>query len=57
MPEMLTRLGTAFAPLANRMMKTKLVRIPLEVITGIDKRTNLPTFHFQTFRKWFKKNA
>jgi len=57
MPEMLAKLGTAFAPLANRMMKTKLVRIPLEIITGIDRRTNLPTFHFRTFRKWFKNNA
>jgi hypothetical protein len=54
---MLARLGTAFAPLANRMMKTKLVRIPMEIIAGIDRRTNLPTFHFWTFRKWFKKNA
>jgi len=57
MPEILAKLGTAFAPIANLMMRTKLVRIPMEFIAGIDRRTNLPTFHFQTFRKWFKKNA
>jgi L-lactate utilization protein LutB len=57
MPEILAKLGTAFAPLANLMMRSKLVRIPMEFIAGIDRRTNLPTFHFQTFRKWFKKNA
>ena len=57
MPEILAKLGTAFAPLANWMMRSKLVRIPMEFIAGIDRRTNLPTFHFQTFRKWFKKNA
>jgi len=56
-PEMLAKLGTALAPLGNWMMRTKLVRIPMELVTGIDRRTNLPRFHSQTFRKWFKKNA
>jgi len=57
MPEMLAKLGSAFAILANWMTRLKLARIPMEIIIGIDRRTNLPTFHFQTFRKWFKKNA
>lgn len=57
MPEMLAKLGSAFAILANWMTRLKLARIPMEIITGIDRRTKLPTFHFQTFRKWFKKNA
>ena len=57
MAEMLAKLGTAFAPLGNWTMRIKLARIPMEIITGIDRRTNLPIFHFQTFRKWFKKNA
>ena len=56
-PEMLAKLGTAFALLANWMMRLKLARIPMEIITGIDRRTDLPTFHFKTFRKWFEKNA
>jgi hypothetical protein len=57
MPEMLAKLGTTFAFISNWMMKTKLVRIPMELVIGIDRRTNLPRFYFQTFRKWFKKNA
>jgi L-lactate utilization protein LutB len=57
MPEILAKLGTAFAPLSNWMMGLKLVRIPMEIITGIDRRTNLPTFHLKTFRKWFNKHG
>jgi len=55
MPEVLAKLGTAFAPVSNWMMGTKPVRIPMEIMTGIDRKTNLPTFHSQTFRKWLKK--
>jgi len=57
MPEVLAKLGTAFAPLANWMMGIKLVRILVEIVTGIDRKTNLPVFHFRTFRNWFKKNG
>jgi len=56
-PELLAKLGTAFAPLANRLMGIRLVRIPMEIMTGIDRKTTLPVFHFQTFRKWFNKSA
>jgi hypothetical protein len=56
-PELLAKAGTTFAPLANPMMKTKLIRTPMEVITGIDRKTILPVFHFETFRKWMKKNV
>ena len=55
MPEVLARLGTAFAPVANWMMGLKPVRILLEIMTGIDRRANLPRFHSQTFQKWFEK--
>jgi len=57
MPETLAKLGTVFAPLANWMMGIKLVRILMEIITGIDRKTTLPTFHFQTFRRWFDKGG
>ncbi len=57
MPEMLAKVGTIFAPLGNWMMGLKPVRIPMEIITGIDRRTKLPTFHSQTFRKWFKRHG
>lgn len=56
-PELLAQLGTAFAPVANRLMAIKLVRVLVEIITGIDRKTILPRFHFRTFRKWFRENA
>jgi len=56
-PEILAKLGTITAPIANWMMGLKLVRILIEVIIGVDRRTNLPTFHSQTFRRWFKKHG
>ena len=54
-PEILAKLGTVAAPLSNWAMHQKLVRVPMEKITGIDKRTGLPTFHRRTFRKRIKK--
>ncbi len=56
-PEILAKFGTCFAFLSNWLMRIKLVRIPMEIITGIDRRAKLPEFHFTTFRKWFKENA
>jgi L-lactate utilization protein LutB len=56
-PERLARLATPFAPLANLMMKTGLVRVPMEAITGIDRKTVLPVFHTATFKKRFGKNG
>ena len=47
----------AIAPLANQMMALKLVRVPMEFIAGIDRKTVLPRFHFRTFRRWFKKHG
>ncbi len=57
MPELLAKLGTVFAPVSNWILGTRLVRIPMEIVTGIDRKTNLPKFHSQTFRKWLKKNG
>jgi L-lactate utilization protein LutB len=54
-PEILAKLGTAAAPLSNWAMHRRLVRVPMEKITGIDKRTGLPTFHRRTFRKRIKQ--
>jgi L-lactate utilization protein LutB len=56
-PELLAKAGTSFASLANPMMRTRLVRTPMEAITGIDRKTTLPVFHSETFRKWIKKNV
>jgi glycerol-3-phosphate dehydrogenase subunit C len=54
-PELLAKLGTSVAPIANWMMDRKLIRIPMEFVTGIDRKTNLPKFHSRTLRRWFKK--
>jgi len=56
MPEVLAKLGTALAPVSNWMMGLKLARIPMEIISGIDRRAKLPRFHSQTFQGWFKKH-
>lgn len=53
-PELLAKLGTTFAPIANWAMGLKMIRTPMELITGIDRKTKLPTFH-HPFRKRFKK--
>ncbi len=54
-PEVLARLGTTAAPLSNWAMSLGLVRGPMERVTGIDRRTKLPTFHRKTFRKAAKR--
>jgi glycerol-3-phosphate dehydrogenase subunit C len=56
-PELLAKFGTTFAPLSNFLMKIKPIRIVMELLTGIDRNTVLPTFHSNTFRKWYKRNA
>ncbi|HEY31842.1 MAG TPA: lactate utilization protein [Dehalococcoidia bacterium] len=56
-PELLARLGTPLAPLANLLMNNGLIRSPMEIITGIDRKATLPKFHSRTFKKWFRKNA
>ncbi|MFC1945728.1 4Fe-4S dicluster domain-containing protein [Chloroflexota bacterium] len=56
-PELLAKIASPLAPLANFMMRIGLVRIIMEFITGIDRKTKLPTFHTRTFRKWYGKNG
>ncbi len=56
-PELLAKLGSAAGPVANRLVRSKIIRIPMEKITGIDRRANLPKFHARTFRKWVKDNG
>jgi L-lactate utilization protein LutB len=56
-PEVLAKTGTAFGPVANWAVNQKIVRAPMESITGIDRKTKLPTFHHQTFRKRLRRNG
>lgn len=55
-PELLAKMGAFFAPIANACVRMKILRIPMEFITGIDRKTILPEFHFNTFIKWFKQH-
>lgn len=55
-PEVLAKLGTSIAPVSNWAMSLPLMRIPMEQITGIDRRTRLPSFHYRTFKKRIKNS-
>ena len=54
-PELLAKLGTSVAPLSNWAMGMALVRVPMESVSGIDRRTKLPRFHRKTFKKSVKR--
>ena len=56
-PELLARIGTFSAPLANRIKNIGPARVLMEYMVGIERSANLPDFHFQTFRKWFARNG
>jgi ferredoxin len=56
-PELLARIGTLTAPLANRIKNIGPARVLMEYMVGIDRSANLPDFNFQTFRKWFARNG
>ena len=49
----LSKMGVMFAPISNWMMRTKISKLLLEKVIGIDKRRSLPEFKSQTFVQWF----
>ena len=53
--ETLNKLGCAFAPLSNWMMRRRIVKWGFDRLVGIDKRRQFPKFASQTFDTWFKK--
>lgn len=56
-PEILAKLGTLTAPLANWAGNLPIVKQIMELTAGIHHKANLPTFHRRTFRDWFKGGA
>ncbi len=56
-PEILAKLGTLTAPLANWAGNLPIVKRIMEATAGIHHQANLPTFHRRTFRDWFKGGA
>ncbi len=53
-PEILAKLGTLTAPLANWAGRLPIVKQIMELTAGIHHQANLPTFHRRTFRDWFQ---
>ena len=56
-PEILAKLGTLAAPISNWSVKIPLVKKLTEFFAGIHRDSNLPTFHRQTFKNWFKRGS
>jgi Fe-S oxidoreductase len=54
-PDEVGPLASRVAPLANAANQNKLNRILMEKFAGIHRNKILPTFHAQTFERWFKK--
>ena len=51
----LNRWGSRFAPIANRMIQSKLIKRLLERFVGLDRRRTLPLFvGSKNFRSWFR---
>jgi Fe-S oxidoreductase len=48
-------LAAAAAPLTNWLGERGLFRWLLEHLAGIDRRRSLPLFHWNHFRRWFRK--
>jgi iron-sulfur cluster protein len=52
--ETLAKLGSATAPLSNRLSELGPVRSLLERTVGVDSRRELPAFQRETLRDWFE---
>ena len=55
--ELVGRLGSATAPLANWANANGANRVVMEKLLGIHRDRNLPRFHRQTFSRWFAAHA
>jgi FAD/FMN-containing dehydrogenase/Fe-S oxidoreductase len=53
--DLLSRWGSAFAPLSNWIAGSWLSRWILDRFVGIDRRRHMPTFSRHRFSKWFNK--
>lgn len=53
----LSRLGSALAPVANRLAEFPPARVVAEKVLGIDRRRTLPSFRRESFIEWFDSRA
>ena len=54
-PSVLGRLGTPLAPVANRTLRSGLVRLALERTLGIHRHAPMPRFAGRTFQRWARR--
>jgi glycerol-3-phosphate dehydrogenase subunit C len=52
--ELLGKLGSPFAPVANFFLNNSLARRLIERYLGVHRSAPLPAFSFETFRGWYK---
>jgi glycerol-3-phosphate dehydrogenase subunit C len=55
-PDVLGRLGTPVAPLANRTLENRLVRRLAESALGVDRRAAVPAYAGRTFSSWARRH-
>jgi glycerol-3-phosphate dehydrogenase subunit C len=56
-PDVLGRLGTPAAPLANWTLRNRVLRSVAEGVLGIDRRAAVPLFAGRTFQAWARRHA
>ena len=55
--DLVGRLATTFAPLANGALKSEFVQDALDHSLGVDAHRTFPDYAEQTFVRWYKKEA
>ncbi len=51
--ELLGKLGSPVAPIANALFRNRFIRLATEWVIGIHRDAPMPMFSFETFRGWF----
>jgi len=51
------RFGSFFFPIVNWILRNFTVRWIMDAVLKIDRRRNLPSYEFSTFRQWFRKHS
>ncbi|MGB9887713.1 MAG: hypothetical protein ACPLPT_08470 [Moorellales bacterium] len=52
-PELIAKAGSMAAPIANRGLKIKPLRMAMEMAVGVHREVRMPEFHRETFAAWF----
>ena len=56
-PDVLGRLGTPAAPLANWTLRNRALRSVAERVLGVDRRAAVPAFAGRTFQAWARRHV